>query len=707
VAHVERGSKANPMGRRSIKRQREKAAVRTARDNPWPTTPATTREPYDAMSAARSKHTTQTVAPAWSGVDWMTALALLAILFLAYYPALRGTPLWDDNGHLTKPELRSWAGLARIWFEVGATQQYYPLTHSAFWLEYRLWGDWYPGYHLTNVLLHAASAVLLVRILRHLEIRGAWLAAALWALHPVQVESVAWMSELKNTLSGVFYFGSALCYLHFDRKRTPKVYFTALGLFILGLLSKSVIDTLPAALLLLFYSRDGKLLWRRDARPLIPFFAAGIVSGLFTAWVEHAYIGANGNTFHFSALERSLIAGRAFWFYLGKLIWPADLIFSYPRWQISASEWWQFLFPISALALVAILVRGRQRWGREPAVAVLYFAGTLFPALGFVNIYPFRYSFVADHFQYLASVGPLVLTAAGITMVFDAWPGKVRFLRLTPGAVLAGVLGLLTWRQCHMYADIDTLWRVTLARNPLCWMAYSNLGNTLLQEGRTDEAIVQYEEALRINPDYANDRYNLGSAFLEAGRVDEAIAQYREAVRVAPKLAEAHFQIGNALVHQGRMQEAVAEYGEALTINPDYADAHGNLGIAMIKEGRTDEGIAHVERALELRPGDAGFQNTVATVAWMLATAQQASPRNGARALELATRASLASGGKNPAILRTLAAAQAETGDFTNAIQTAQTGLQLARGQNNASLVEELRREINRYETGQPVEKVR
>ena len=294
------------------------------------------------------------------------------------------------------------------------------MVHSVFWVEHKLWGDATLGYHLVNILLHAFSALLLLKILRQLEISGAWLAAAIFALHPVQVESVAWISELKNTLSGVFYLGSALIYLNFDQTRRLKFYVAALVLFGLGLLSKTVIATLPAALLVVFWWQRGKLSWKQDVRPLLPFFLAGVVMGLFTAWVERKFIGAEGKVFDLTLLERMLIAGRVVWFYLGKLFWPAGLVFIYPRWEVSGTVWWQYLFPAATLLLLAGLWAWRRR-NRGPLAALLFFVGTLFPALGFLNVYPFRYSFVADHYQYLAGLGVITVVSAGAAQLLGRW----------------------------------------------------------------------------------------------------------------------------------------------------------------------------------------------------------------------------------------------------------------------------------------------
>ena len=278
--------------------------------------------------------------------DAGTWVLMLCATLVAYLPALRGGLLWDDNMHVTRADLRSLDGLWRIWFDLGATQQYYPLLHSAFWLEHRIWGDAVLGYHLTNVALHAASACLVVMIVRRLSLPGAWLAGFVFALHPVCVEAVAWISEQKSTLSGVFYLAAALTYLHFDRTRRKSQYFMALGLFVLALMSKTVTATLPAAMLVVFWWQRGRLAWRRDVLPLVPWFAVGACAGLFTAWVESAprLIGAQGPEYALTLPQRLLLAGRVPWFYAGKVLWPSNLMFSYPQWKIDSGEWRQYLF---------------------------------------------------------------------------------------------------------------------------------------------------------------------------------------------------------------------------------------------------------------------------------------------------------------------------------------------------------------------------
>ncbi len=566
---------------------------------------------------------------------WVFILIFCASV-AAYWPAVEGTPLWDDSAHITSPDLQSLDGLRRIWLDRVATQQYYPLLHTAFWIEHRLWGDAVAGYHLTNILLHALAACLVVVILRTLHRPGAPLAGVLFALHPVCVEAVAWISEQKSTLSAVFYLSSALIYLRFDHDRRRRLYFLALTLFILALLSKTVTATLPAALLIVLWWRKGRLHWKRDVLPLAPWILVGAAAGFFTAWVERTDIGAHGADFNLSLLERSLIAGRALWFYLGKLLWPANLTFIYPRWDINAGAAWQYLFPAGFLAVLVAFALLARRGTRGPLTALLYFSLTLFPVLGFLNVYPFVYSFVADHFQYLAGLAVIVPAAAAVTLLTNRIQGAPR--AILPVS-LSLILAVLTWRQSGMYRDPETLYRETILRNPSCWMAHNNLGNELAHlPGRSQEAIEEYEAAVRIKPDYAEAHYNLGNVlahddpqaagshyqaairakpdFAEAhanlatvlarlpGRLPDAIAEYKAAIRFQPADAATHFNLANALSQNpDGLPEAIAEYRKALELTPEFLEAHYNLGLALAKiPGHSQEAITQLEAALRLRP---------------------------------------------------------------------------------------------------------
>jgi protein O-mannosyl-transferase len=551
-------------------------------------------------------------------------LIFLGLALAVYFPALGGEYLWDDNGHITRPELRSGSGLFRIWFEIGATQQYYPLLHSAFWLEHKLWGDSVQGYHLVNVVLHTSAAILFWLVLRRLAVPGAWLAAALFLLHPVCVESVAWISEQKNTLSLTLYLAAALAYLSYDRGRAPRAYFVALSLFILALLTKTVTASLPAALLVVFWWQRGRLEWRRDFRPLLPWFVLGAGSGLLTAWFERKIIGAEGADFALGLLERSLLAGRVTWFYLGKLLWPVELSFMYPRWIISAGLWWQWLFPLAALGLLAGLFVWRKK-SRGPLAIALLFVGSLFPVLGFFNVYPFIYSFVADHFQYLASLA--VFAGAGSTLTaFVAHPRLPTRLRQAIPLIILSLLGVLTWFQSAMYRDADTLYRVTLQRNPKSWMAHNNLAILRVESNRAEEALPHYEAALGIRPGYAEGEYNYGFALNRLGRHAEALPHLDRAVTVRPNYAEAHNELGVALMGLGRSTEGLARFEKSISIYPSYGMARRNLGLALAAAGKVTEALPHFERAVQLLPDDLDARLQLATALITLSTPGDAIP---------------------------------------------------------------------------------
>jgi Flp pilus assembly protein TadD len=555
-----------------------------------------------------SRPVTQSLAPR----EWFFLAALVVAVFLVYQPAWQGGFIWDDNAHVTKPELRSWHGLYRIWFQLGATQQYYPLLHSAFWVEQRLWGDATLGYHLVNILLHAIVVVLAALVLRRLAVPGAFLAAAVFALHPVHVESVAWITEQKNTLSAVFYLTAMLAYFRFDQTRKAAWYGGALGLFVLGLLSKTTAATLPAALLVIFWWQRGKLSWRRDVLPLLPFFVLGAATGVFTAWVERKLIGADGANFAFSFVERCLIAGRAIWFYLGKLFWPAELIFIYPRWHVSSAVWWQYLFPAAALLLLAGLWAVRRRW-RAPLAALLFFVGTLFPALGFFNVFPFIYSFVADHFQYLASLGVIALASAGVALLLERWRLWNHPVGHALCLTLLVSLAALTWLQSQMYGSIDELFRTTIARNPACWMAYNNLGVIVRLQGKLDEAAACFRKSLELNPDNVQAYDNLGITLTLRGRLDEAEVYFRKALQLRPRYGDSYAGLGNLFSARGQFDKAIANYQKAVDFKPGHAEAHNNLGAALAARGRLSEAIDHLQKSLEIRPDNAETHHNLGT----------------------------------------------------------------------------------------------
>ncbi len=578
---------------------------------------STCRVGYDARMAQPRPARAARPADAPVIIKIRDVLAAYAVLFcatlIAYSPALEGGLVWDDASHVTAPALESFHGLWRIWFELGATQQYYPLLHSAFWLEHRIWGDAVLGYHLTNVALHAASACLVMTIVRRLSLPGAWLAGLIFALHPVLVEAVAWISEQKSTLSGVFYLAAALTYLHFDRTRRKSTYFGALGLFVLALLSKTVTATLPAALLVVLWWQRGRITWRRDVLPLVPWFGVAIPAGLFTAWVESSprLIGAQGTEYALTLAQRFLIAGRVPWFYAGKILWPSNLMFIYPHWTIDPGEWWQYLFPLG-LVVAALALGWLARKNRGPLAGFLIFTGTLFPVLGFLNVYPFRYSYVADHFQYLAALGIIIPAACWLTALAGrVSPGKIGSVALP--AILATTLGAATWRQSGIYRDYETLFRASLARNPSSALLHNNLGiKLMLMPGRIPEAMAEFQAAVRLKSDDPDFHDNLGLALASMpGHLPDAMAEYQTALRLNPNLQAAHLNLGLAwMATPGRLQDAIAEYQKAIAVaqkklgtEPESWEAHLNLGIAYAQiPDRQVDAIAEYQTALRINP---------------------------------------------------------------------------------------------------------
>lgn len=565
---------------------------------------------------------------------------------VAHGPAIWGGFVWDDDMYVqNNPTLRTGEGLIRIWTEPGATPQYYPLVFTSFWLEYRLYGVEPWGYHFVNLLLHATSAVLFWLVLRRLEVPGAWLAAALFAVHPVMVESVAWITERKNVLSGVFYWGAFLAFLRFfgipDRESKDGwgYYVLALGLFACALWSKTVTCSLPAVLVLVLWWKEGRVS-ARQWLGLAPMFLLGAVMAAVTIWMEASHVGAQGREWEFTLVERVLIAGRAVWFYAQKLIWPVDLTFFYPRWQIDETAAWQYVFPVGVLALLVALWLSRRHVGTGPLVAVLCFVGTLFPALGFINVYPMLFSFVADHFQYLASAALFVLGAALAVRFWPVHTPQARnFGYVLTGGILA-LLAVLTWRQATIYRDRDTLWTDTLAKNPDSWAAHYNLGQVRSERGReqrdpalVESAIEHYEQALRLRPELVDAHHQIGVALIALDRLPQAMPRLQKAVELQPDRPLFHRSLGSALALEGKKVEAVRHFRRCLELDPQDADARFFLGVSLGELGEYPEAIEHLSAFVRIQPDHGPGQLELGK-----ALLVQGRPKDAARALREAVR---------------------------------------------------------------------
>ena len=739
--------------------------------------------------------------------DWFWALLLVASIAIAYAQVFRADFIWDDESHLTRnPCVIGPFGLKEIWTTTQAV--YYPLVLTTLWALHKFVGLNPLSYHALNVLLHAVSAILLWRVLRLLEVRGAWLGAALWALHPVMVQSVAWVTELKNTQSCVFYLLSILFFLKWEDQREAisrptqrrtgdrRSLFFALSLlfFLLATLSKPSVVMLPFVLALCVWWMRGKIRWR-DTPALAPFALISVVASVWTIWEQRFHARAVGPDWTQTFPERLIIAGKAIWFYLGKLVWPHPLIFIYPRWNVDSSKIVACLPLMAAMAALITLWFFREQWGRALFFAAAYYVISLFPVLGFFSVYFFRYSFVSDHFQYLASMGPLALAGAGIAALlgrfcempteFVSRPDAVprsgstiasRRWRLVLSGALCGILlvslGFLTWRQTAEYHNLFALYTATLQKNPRCWMAHYNLGIVLSEHGEANQAMEHYEQAIALRPDYAEAHYNLGRLLVEHGQLNDAIAHYERAAAINPADAEAQNNLGvtlfgigrtddaiahyekaleirsdyaeascnlanaliakedfdgaiaryktclaaipdreeaqynlaGALLRTGRTDEAIVEYQKVLQMHPESADSHANLGIAWLTKGRVRDAMAEYTKALQISPENLA---ALSNLAWLLATSPDPTLRNGSEAVRLAERADSASSrsDKHPTVLRILAAAYAEAGQFSEAKETAQHALEAANIQGNTTLAEALQGEIALYDLGLPYHK--
>ncbi|HUJ09844.1 MAG TPA: tetratricopeptide repeat protein [Verrucomicrobiae bacterium] len=549
------------------------------------------------------------------------AVLIVLLTCLAYFPVLRGGFIWDDDLLITdNPMIKSDQGLYWSWF-TERSPDYWPLTSTAWWLEWRVWGNHPLGYHLLNVLLHAMNAVLIWKVLKLLRIPGAWLAAMIFAVHPVNVATVAWISEQKNTLSMLFYLMALIAYLKFDesggRRHTKQDWYwygLSVTAFLLALLCKTAVIMLPVILLLCVWWRHDRI-ERRDVWYSAPFFLLSLVLGLVTVWFQHNQSVQLHLVPSRSPLSRLAAAGWMPWFYLSKVLLPVRLNMIYPRWQISGSLWISYL--PGALWVVGFLLFWwkRKSWGRPLLFALGYFVITLFPLLGFFDQSFHRFSFVADHWQYCAIIGVVALFVAGAEKILHRLK-PAGFWAVATSVVVLIVLGTATWTRAGLYGNSETLWRDTLAKNPQAWAAHNNLGLVLLHQGNIGGAIEHFQRALELKPDYEEAQYNLGIALARTNRIVDAISHYEQALRLAPNSAEAHNNLAIALMQEGRISEAISHYQRALEIQPDDAEVHYNLGKALKQAGRIKEAIGQFEQALQLKPDfvDAHYALGVALV---------------------------------------------------------------------------------------------
>ena len=531
----------------------------------------------------------------------LLASALSAIVLASFFPAILGGFIWDDIIFTTSEVVREPSGLATIWFSPSGIEReahYWPVTYTSFWLGHKLWGFSPVASHAVNVLLHLVNCLLLWHLMVRLAVPGAWLVAAVFAVHPVHVESVAWVIERKDLLSGLFYLTAALTYMRHAAEPRRSRYVLALVLFAAALLSKSVAVTLPVALLIWLAWKHGLPkaldLWR-----LVPFFVLAV--GITVADLAF-YRGREVLSFDYSLVERALIAGRALWFYVAKLVWPTELAVIYPLWEVTARDLIAWLCLAAACATVVLLWTCRHRIGTGPLAGAFFFAVTLSPVLGFVDYGYMQFSFVADRYQYLACIGliaPVVGSAArGIESMRGAslLCGRVMF------AMVLAVLGWLTWQQSAIYRNPVTFFTHIIGLNPEARRAHYNLSAALAEAGQYEESLAVGLVAEKQSPEFPDVHANLGRTLAMLDRFEEAESHLLRALELDPRHERARYNLAEALRVQGSHDEALEWYLALLETNPDHVEAHVGRGNALFDLGRFEEAVDAMDRAVSIRP---------------------------------------------------------------------------------------------------------
>lgn len=500
---------------------------------------------------------------------------LLIFTLIAHLPCLAGGFVWDDIQYVVHNEnLRDFEGLARIWFQPASSPQYYPVTFTSFWIEFQFCGLDPAIYHCVNLCLHLANTALVYWLLKKLGlVRVAWLAALLFGLHPMRVESVAWISERKDVLSGFFALSSLVVWLYALPRPSHGQLVGSLLLFMLALLSKAAVSPLPFVMFLLAYWKAGSIS-RRVIISSIPFFIVAFTAGIAHIFFEGKNMDAAEGMVRFTLSERFLIAGRSFWFYVGKTLWPYPLIPIYPRHLPGTGNILQWLPPLSAILFLLVPWLFRQLVGKGLFICLASYAVLIAPALGFLPQGLNRFSFTADHFAYLAGIGlliPLSYLLMNLSDRFEA--GGMR--GNLPIAAVVLPFAALTFSQSLLYRDSETLFKRNLKHNPESWGVHTALGAIALDQ---------------------------------PGEIERALEHFREAVRLEPESAQAHYNLATALETSGNVVEASSEYTRALEIAPNYAEAHNNLAILLARQDRLEEGLKHISEAVRIKPDNRDFR---------------------------------------------------------------------------------------------------
>ena len=536
-------------------------------------------------------------------------VAVIVLLTAAFYStSLTNGYIWDDDDYVINNfYLRDFDGLKAIWFSY-RTPQYYPVVFTSFWIEHHLWGLNPMGYRAVNLLFHIFNALLIYAILYRLKKNLALAAALIFALHPVHVETVAWITERKNIFGAFFYLWAVYFYLRFLESNYKRDYGLSLASFVLALLSKSITVTFVVVPLLIQWWR--KRLRQADLVLLIPFGVIGLAAGVNTVVLELFRVGAKGNTWSLTLPEHMLLPGKILLFYIYKLVFPLKLIFIYPRWQLNAADLAQWL-PL------AVVVGGlfaaywyREKIGRGALATLLCFVLSLFPALGFFNVYPMQYSYVADHFQYIASIGMIVFLCAAVRFLVEETSAARRIMgagtrQAVPKVILVVVVlafGVQILAYSPTYKNRKALFSDVIAKNPGTWMAYNNLGNEYLREGDATRAKQMFQKALTLKPDDCVAHLNLGNLLMANNELDRAKQAFETCLRSDPNYALAHNNLGTIEARLGNMEAARMHFEKATQLDPFANNAHVNLARLFFQQNDYPQAIEHCRKAIDIYP---------------------------------------------------------------------------------------------------------
>ena len=544
---------------------------------------------------------------------YIQILAIVLLTSIFYYPSLTNDFIWDDDDYiLNNFSIQHPQGLKDIWFSY-KTPQYYPVVFTSFWIEYHTWGARPLGYHVINLLFHIFNALLIYAILLKLYKTLAFPVALLFALHPVHVETVAWITERKNIYGAFFYLLAVWFYIRFFESKHRRDYALSFLSFVLALLSKSITVTFVVVPLLIRWWQQ-KRLEKADVFNLIPFGLIGLLAGLNTVYLEIARVGAKGSNWSLPLLGHLVLPGKIILFYITKLVAPFKLMFFYPRWNIDPSNPWQWLPVCLVLALLTLLYIYKEKIGRGALATFFFFTASLFPALGFFNVYPMMYSYVADHFQYIASIGMILFLCGAAEFAFArlvlprvslSTKQRQTTLWLTLGAVSL-IFGVHVISYSPVFENRETLFVDVIQKNPQAWMAHNNLGMVYITKGEISKAMDHYRETLKIKPDDCVAHTNMGNIYRDQGLWEKAKTAYETCLQADPTYPTAYNNLGLLYVHSGDLQQAQELFEKAAALDPMANDAHLNLGRLFLQQKRYKESLTHFKKTLEIHPYDKG-----------------------------------------------------------------------------------------------------